>query len=189
VTHWFSKPVIPVFWDLTEADCPKLEDASLLFLQGGELAELGGKLDRLSRGNLARIPVMLHIDLLAGLNNDEAGLRYLAGLKRIEGIITVRPHAVAAARRLGLASILLVFLQDGRAVERGLHVVEQCKPDAVELVPGAAALETAAQFDQLSVPRIAGGLIRTADLARRLLASGCRAVSSSNVGLWQLNRA
>lgn len=188
VRDWLRKPVIPVFWD-AGPDESLLADASMVFLQGGELKELPARLDRLRRGATADTPVMLHLDLLAGLASDEAGLRYLAGLGGIQGIITVRSHLVAPARKLGLASILLLFLQDGRSVERGLHVIAQSRPDMVELVPGVAALETMPQFGQVPIPRIAGGLIRTADLVRRLLESGCAAVSTSNSRLWELNRS
>jgi len=187
VRTWLSKPVIPVFWDAPPDEAP-LARASLLFLQGGELSELPDRLRQLRCGPAAHVPVVLHIDLLAGLSSDEAGLRYLAGLGGIQGIITVRSHLVAPARRLGLASILLLFLPDGRSVDRALHVIEQSRPDMVELVPGVAALETADQFPQVPVPRIAGGLIRTPELVRRLLESGCAAVSSSNARLWELNR-
>jgi glycerol uptake operon antiterminator len=189
VAHWFDRPVIPVFSELGEMESSMLPHASLGFLQGGELSDLPRAVELLSQGTLVNLPIILHIDLLAGLSSDEAGLRYLAGLKRINGIITVRSHLVAAARRLGLASVLLVFLQDGRAVERGLHVIEQCKPDAVELVPGVAALQTASQFERISIPRIGGGLIRSPALVKQLLASGCRAVSSSNSDLWKMNVA
>jgi glycerol uptake operon antiterminator len=184
---WLARPVIPVFWQLGPEE-RLLAEASLLFLQGGELVELPKRVARLKQGPTAHLPVMLHIDLLAGLTSDEAGLRYLAGLDGIDGIITVRSHLVAPARRLGLASILLLFLQDGRSVDRGLHVIEQSHPDMIELVPGVAALETASQFDKLPVPRIAGGLVRRDSLVRDLLASGCAAVSTSNAGLWPLNR-
>jgi glycerol uptake operon antiterminator len=187
IRQWLSRPIIPVV-SKVDADAALAAEASLLFLQGCELADLSGILDELKSGPTARLPVMLHIDLLAGLTSDEAGLRFLAGLARIDGIITVRPHLVSAARKQGLASILLLFLQDGRAVERGLHIVEQSQPDAIELVPGAAALEVAPTFAKVAMPRIAGGLIRTADLARRLLEAGCDAVSTSTVDLWQLNR-
>jgi glycerol uptake operon antiterminator len=185
---WLAKPVIPVLWQAGPDD-HLLAEASILFLQGGELVELEATLSRLRQGPTAKTPIMLHIDLLAGLTSDEAGLRYLASLKGIDGIITVRAHMVTQARRFGLASILLLFLQDGRSVERGLHVIAQSKPDMVELVPGAAALEVAGQFEHIAPPRIAGGLVRTPVLVRRLLDSGCAAVSSSDSRLWDLNRA
>ena len=156
VRTWLRQPVIPVFWD-SPPDENLLARASLLFLQGGELAELPARREGLRRGPAAHIPLVLHIDLLAGLSSDEAGLRYLAGLGGIQGIITVRSHLVAPARRLGLASILLLFLQDGRSVDRGLHVIEQSRPDMVELVPGVAALETAGRFQRVPVPRSRAG--------------------------------
>lgn len=188
VRAWLGKPVIPVFWQTGRNDA-LLADAGMVFLQGGQLAELPDRLSRLKSGPAARVPVMLHIDLLSGLSSDEAGLQYLARLGGIDGIITVRSHLVAPARRLGLASILLLFLQDGRSLDRGLHVIEQSKPDLVELVPGVAALETARQFSGIPVPRIAGGLVRSELLVGRLLDSGCAAVSTSSAELWGLNRS
>lgn len=183
---WLSKPIIPVFWQLGPQEA-LLAHASLLFLQGGELVELPQMLARLRSGPTAHLPVMLHIDLLSGLTSDDAGLRYLADLGGVDGIITVRGHMVASARRFGLASILLLFLQDGRSVERGLHVIDQTRPDMVELVPAVAALEVADEFARVPVPRIAGGLVRTPELVRRLLAGGCAAVSTSATALWGLN--
>jgi glycerol uptake operon antiterminator len=131
---------------------------------------------------------MLHIDLLAGLANDESGLRYIATLPRINGIITTRHHLAPGARRLGLLSIVRLFLQDGRAIDRGLGVIEKSRPDAVELLPGVAAIEAAERFADLPIPRIAGGLIRTPQLVHQILASGCKAVSTTNTQLWEMNR-
>ncbi len=187
IQTWLTRPIIPVLPQIV-AEEDLRAGASLIFLQGCELADLAGTLDWLKSGTRRDVPVAVHIDLLSGLASDEAGLRYLAGLKKINGIITVRPHLVASARRLGLVAILLVFLQDSRAVERGLHITEQAQPDAIELVPGVAALEMAREFDQVAVPRIAGGLVRTAELARRLIEAGYNAVSTSNAALWQLNQ-
>ena len=61
-------------------------------------------------------------------------------------------------------------------------------PDAVELLPGVAFLQVAEKFTSSPIPVIAGGLIRTPDIARQIVAAGCRAVSTSNVKLWEQNR-
>jgi hypothetical protein len=50
-----------------------------------------------------------------------------------------------------------------------------------------AALEVADRFRDLPIPFIAGGLIRTPDIVKRILASGCTAVSTTNVKLWEMN--
>ncbi len=160
----------------------------MLFLQGGELTGLPKILHWLEASPLAGIPVVLHIDLLAGLANDEAGLRYVASFDGINGIITVRHHLVAPARRLGLACFVRLFLHDTRAVERGLQIAQSVQPDAIELLPGVAAVEVADRFRKIDIPRIAGGLVRTPQLAQRVLQSGYQAISTSDPSLWQLNR-
>jgi glycerol uptake operon antiterminator len=82
-----------------------------------------------------------------------------------------------------------MFLQDGRAVERAVSVAEKHKPDAIELLPGVAAVEAAEAFARLAVPRLAGGLIHSEAVVRRILDSGCRAISTSDRNLWRLNEA
>jgi glycerol uptake operon antiterminator len=182
-----TKPVIPYVTEGIEPHASMLGAASVIFIGGGELAELPGLTERLRRSPFGEIPVLLHIDLVNGLSNDESGLRYVAGLERIDGIITVRHHLAPAARKLGLMSVVRLFLQDGRAVERGLGVMEKSRPDAVELLPGVAYLEVADRFRGAGVPVIAGGLIRTQEIVERIRAAGCRAVSTTNVKLWEMN--
>ena len=176
---------------LTEGIDPQHEQliaaASLIMIGGGELAELPTLLERLSRPPFEKTPVLLHIDLVNGLSNDESGLRYVATLPRVNGIITVRHHLAPTARKLGLLSVVRLFLQDGRAVERGLGVIDKSKPDAVEVLPGVAFLQVAERFAHLPIPCIAGGLIRTPEIAKQIVAAGAKAVSTSNVKLWEMN--
>ncbi len=187
IAPYLTRPVIPYVTDGVEHHVELLARSSIIFIGGGELAELPLLLKRLGEPPLAERPVLLHIDLLNGLSNDESGLRYIATHERIDGIITVRHHLAPLARRLGLMSVVRLFLQDGRAVERGLGVIEKSKPDAVEILPGVAALEVADRFRDLPIPVIAGGLIRTPDIVHRILASGCSSVSTTNAKLWEMN--
>ena len=187
IARFLTKPVIPYVADGVDAHVGLMALASVIFIGGGELADLPGMMTKLSRPPLGDIPVFLHIDLVNGLSNDESGLRYVAGLERVDGVITVRHHLAPAARKLGLMSVVRLFLQDGRAVERGLGVVEKSRPDAVELLPGVAYLEVADRFRGVNIPVIAGGLIRTREIADRIRAAGCRAVSTTNIKLWEMN--
>lgn len=164
-----------------------LADASMVFVQVGELADVDETLAPFRTKPLAHLVVMLHLDLIYGLARDEAAVRFVAGLDRVDGIITVHHHLVAPARRLGLLSVVRLFLQDSRALGRGISVVEKSRPDAVELLPSVAAIEVAAAFQQVHIPRIAGGLIHNLNTVQRVLDSGCRAVSTSNRQLWQYN--
>ena len=151
------------------------------------MAELPDLLAKLARPPFEETPVLLHIDLVNGLANDESGLRYVATLDRVDGIITTRHHLAPIARKLGLMSVVRLFLQDGRAVERGLTVIDKSRPDAVELLPGVAVPVIADRFRDVPTPIIAGGLIRTPEIVRQILSCGCRAVSTTNVKLWEMN--
>jgi glycerol uptake operon antiterminator len=184
-----GKPIIPYVTEGVEKQPQLIAGASLIMLGGGELAEMPLLLARLSKPPFEKIPVLLHIDLVNGLANDESGLRYVATWKRINGIVTTRHHLSALARKLDLMCVVRLFLQDGRAVERGLSVIDKSKPDAVELLPGVAFLQVAERFAKLPIPCIAGGLIRTRETVQAILAAGCKCVSTTNVSLWEMNGA
>jgi glycerol uptake operon antiterminator len=178
--------VIPVVWD-PEANRDLLARASAVFLQGGSLGDLSRVLDAFSHPHLKHLPLFVHIDLVAGLENNEAGVEYLADFNSISGVVTVHHHLTAAARRLGMLSIVRLFLSDSRAVDRGLSVVKKSHPDAVEILPAVVAAKVAGDFADCHIPRIAGGLCRTEADVSDVLASGCRAVTSTSPDLWKLN--
>jgi glycerol uptake operon antiterminator len=183
-----GKPIIPYITDWSIPEPEELKHADVLFLSGGELADIPRVFDELDKKLPRDIPIMLHIDLINGLNNDEAGLRYVATFGRVSGIITTKHHLVRPCKKLGMYTVVRLFLQDGRAVDRGLSIIDRSKPDAVEMLPGIATTLIADDLKHISIPYIAGGLIRSEDTADRILRSGCQAVSTSNKQLWQLNR-
>ena len=189
IAPYLTRTIIPYVTEGIDQHLDLLAAASMIFIGGGELAELPGVLSKLEKPPYAKIPVLLHIDLVNGLSSDESGLRYVATLDRIDGVITVRHHLAPVARKLGLMSVVRLFLQDGRAVERGLQVIDKSRPDAIELLPGVAFLQVSDRFGGSPVPVIAGGLIRTPEIAKQIVAAGCRAVSTSNLKLWEMNRA
>ncbi len=182
----FRNKVIPVTWSPGNrvADIAR---AATVFLQGGTLQNLKLTLDQFSCPQLEHLSLFVHIDLLAGLENNEAGLEYLASFKRITGIVTVHHHLAPPARKLGLLSVVRLFLSDSRAMDRGLAVANKSQPDAIEILPAAAASKVAADFKNCRIPRIAGGLCRTEQDVAEALASGCRAVTSTSLQLWHLN--
>lgn len=184
----FKKHVIPVAWDPGK-NVDLLAQASTVFLQGGTIADLDRALTAFSTSKLEHLPLFIHIDLVSGLENNEAGIEYLASLRRLTGIVTVHHHLTNAARRAGLLTIVRLFLSDSRAVDRGLSVISKSNPDAIELLPAVVAGKVASDFAGSRIPRIAGGLCRTEADVAEVLASGCRAVTSTSATLWKLNSA
>ena len=188
ISQFLASPIIPYVTEGVDKQPALIGSASLMMIGGGELAELPELLAKLSKPPFEKQAVLLHIDLVNGLTNDESGLRYVATLGRVNGIVTTRHHLAGLAKKLNLLCVVRLFLQDGRAVERGLGVIEKSRPDAVELLPGVAFLQVAERFAGLEIPCIAGGLIRMKQTVEQILAAGCKAVSTTNVALWEMNR-
>ena len=86
IAPYLTRPVIPYVTEGIDPHANLIAASSIIFIGGGELAELPQLLKRLSEPPLAERPVLLHIDLLNGLANDESGLRYVATHERIDGI-------------------------------------------------------------------------------------------------------
>src|SRR3954468_16284755 len=149
------KHVIPVVWDPGKHGS-LIARASAVFLQGGALSDLGSAVTRFREAGLSHLPLFVHVDLVAGLENSEAGIEYLASYEHIAGIVTVHHHLTGAARRFGLLTIVRLFLSDSRAVDRGLFVVKKSRPDAIEILPACVASKVAKDFSAQAIPRIAG---------------------------------
>jgi glycerol uptake operon antiterminator len=184
----FRNRIIPVIWD-PGAHSDLLARASSVFLQGGSLGDLERVLGLFSGPKLEHLPLFVHVDLVSGLENSESGIEYLASFQRLTGVVTVHHHLTSAARRAGLLTIVRLFLSDSRAVDRGLTVVNKSHPDAVEILPAVVAAKVAGDFASCRIPRIAGGLCRTEADVNEVIASGCRAVTSTSAALWKLNPA
>lgn len=188
IERCFDRPIIPVVWDAAQ-HLELIARASTVFLQGGNLADFGQVLDRFGEPPLHHTALFVHIDLVAGLENSEAGLEFLAGFQRLSGVVTVHHHLATPARKLGLLSIVRLFLSDSRALERGLSIASKSRPDAIEILPTAVAVKVAADFQNCPIPRITGGICRTANDVRDALESGCRAVTTTKPELWRMNPA
>jgi glycerol uptake operon antiterminator len=182
-----TKRIIPYVEGGVRDSAPVLAKASMAFVQVDEMTDIPEMLAPFREKPLEHLVVMLHLDLVHGLARDEAALRYVAGFDRVDGIVTVHHHLVAPARKLGLLSVVRLFLQDTRSIGRGIGIIEKSHPDAIELLPGIAAIEVVDRFQLLHVPRIAGGLIYNLNTIQRVLDSGCRAASTSNRSLWVFN--
>jgi glycerol uptake operon antiterminator len=180
------QPVIPVVWDPSK-HLDLIGRASMVIMQGGSLADVPRALDRFAEQKLSTLPLFAHIDLISGLENSEAALEYLAEFNRFAGIVTVHHYLAKPARRLGLLSVVRLFLSDSRAVERGVAVATKSQADAIEILPAVAAVKVASDLNRCPVPRIGGGLCHTEADVREALNSGCRAVTSTRPELWELN--
>jgi glycerol uptake operon antiterminator len=129
--------------------------------------------------------VFVHIDLVAGLGKDHAGVAFLTREIGVNGIISSHSGLIAAAKADRVIAIQRLLLHDDLVLPQALHAIERAQPDIVEVLPGVVLAEVAPQLrERVTVPMLAGGFIARAEQVRAALGAGARAVTTSSQALW-----
>ena len=134
-----------------------------------------------ARGKLA----FVHIDLIAGLGKDRAGVAFLAREIGVNGIITSHSALVAAARAERVIAVQRLLLYDDLGLHSAMAALEHARPDIVEVQPAVIFPLVADQIRaRHPVPIIVGGFVTEPHQCQAALERGARAVSTSTVSLW-----
>lgn len=130
--------------------------------------------------------VILHADLIQGLKTDSYGFEFLIREIRPDGIISTRGSVITLAKKNNLLTIQRLFLLDSQALENNIKLINQVKPDYIEILPGVIPSIIEEVHEKTGIPIIAGGLIRTAEDIHLAYGGGAKAVSTSQSELWDL---
>ena len=127
----------------------------------------------------------VHIDLIAGLGKDRAGVTFLAREIGVNGIITSHSTLVAAAKAERVIAVQRLLLYDDLALPSAMAALEHARPDIVEILPGVIFPLVKDQIRaRLSLPIIVGGFVSEAAQRDAALSQGAVAISSSTSTLW-----
>lgn len=152
-------------------------DCRVVFVLYGNVANIPDIVERIDRAG--KTPVV-HIDLVDGLAAREPAIDYIRLRTTTAGIISTKGVLIKRAREVGLITIQRFFLLDSMALTNIAKQVNANQPDLIEVIPGAMPKVIRGLAQELSLPVIAGGLIRDREDAENALAAGARAISSSN---------
>ncbi len=130
--------------------------------------------------------VFIHLDMIDGLKNDEAGIEYIKEIACPFGVITTRQQSIKHAKSFSLFTILRMFIIDSKSLTTGLKNIDEFKPHAVEVMPGASSKIIKTVQKSIDVPIIAGGLIETKEEVVKTLNSGAIAISTSYERIWNI---
>ena len=134
-----------------------------------------------ARGKMA----FVHIDLIAGLGKDRAGVAFLAREIGVNGIITSHSGLVAAARAERVIAIQRLLLYDDMALPSALSALEHARPDIVEVLPGVIYPLVVDQIRaRLPLPVIVGGFVTEPGHRDAAMSRGALAISTSTSALW-----
>lgn len=180
------KPVIGALKSVEDVEEAIRHELAAVVLLRGNIFDV---IDLVERTRDQELATLIHVDLVEGIGRDAAGMRFLAQRVRISGIITTKSKLAREAKDVGLISVLRLFLLDSQAYRTGVELLRSANPDAVEMLPGLVLPHLAEEIRRdIRQPIIAGGLIRTAQEARDVLAAGAVAITTSRRELWSITK-
>src|SRR5213082_54464 len=109
-----------------------------------------------ARGKMA----FVHIDLIAGLGKDRAGIAFLARDIGVNGIITSHSGLVAAARAEKVIAVQRLLLHDDLALPAAMSASDHARADIAEVLPGVIFPLVVNEIrSRLPLPIIVGGFV------------------------------
>src|SRR2546426_354667 len=134
-----------------------------------------------ARGKMA----FVHIDLIAGLGKDRAGIAFLAREIGVNGIITSHSALVAAAKAERVIAMQRLLLHDDLALPSALAALDHARPDIVEVLPGVIfPLVVDRIRARVPLPIVVGGFMTAPEQRTAALERGAVAISTGTTSLW-----
>ena len=174
-------PVIASVKDASALDEVLASDRGVVFVLYGSVLDVADVVDRAKDAGKT---VFVDVDLLDGFSSREVVVTWIAEHTRADGVLSTKSNLVRAAKRAGLVAVQRFFLVDSFSYHQLPRVVEQAKPDAIEILPGCMPRVITWLRDDTAVPVIAGGLVCDKADVMAALGAGAVAVASSNRDVW-----
>jgi len=176
-------PIIAAVKDTAGLQRALESDCRVIFLLFGTLVNINSLVRQIKgRDKLC----FVHIDMVEGLSNREIAVDGLVSICHPDGIISTRPPQIRRAHQLGILAIQRIFLLDSLSLQSLSSQIETTCPDYVEILPGIIPGIIREITEDMEIPLIAGGLIRSKQDVIQALQAGAVAVSSSCANVWGL---
>lgn len=174
-------PVIASVKDASALDDVLASDRGVVFVLYGSVLDVADVVDR---AKAAGKTVFVDVDLLDGFAARDVVVTWIAQHTRADGVLSTKSTLVRAAKRAGLVAVQRFFLVDSFSYHQLPRVVEQARPDAIEILPGCMPRVITWLREDTDVPVIAGGLVCDKADVVAALGAGAVAVASSNRDVW-----
>ncbi|KAB2331773.1 glycerol-3-phosphate responsive antiterminator [Bacillus mesophilum] len=178
--------VIAAIKDPKSLDYFLTRDIHTAFLLMGNISVIKRYVDLLKYHNRL---VFLHLEKIPGISQDKEGLRFISKFIKPTGIVATKPSLIKIAKQEGLVAIQRLFLIDSEAVENGLKVSREIKPDALELMPGLLPGIVKDIKEETDIPIITGGLIHYRSQIQDAIEGGAMAASTGKQQLWRVYKS
>lgn len=158
-------------------------DRSVVFLLFGSVLDVDVLVKRCTDAGKT---VLVDVDLLDGFASRDVVVRWIAERTLADGVLSTKSSIVKAAKRAGLIAVQRFFLVDSFSYAQLPRLLDQAKPDAIEILPGCMPRVISWLAADVDVPIVAGGLVCDKADVVAALGAGALAVASSNRDVWSM---
>ena len=154
----------------------------IIFVLYGDIVTIPGIVSSLKKAGKM---VLVHMDLIEGLNSRDVAVDFIAENTQADGILSTKANLVKSAKSRGLLAIQRFFVLDSMAL---LNIEKQLPldyADALEILPGLMPKIIRQLSAMTDKPIIAGGLISDQEDIQSALDAGALAVSTTKLDLVQ----
>ncbi len=128
--------------------------------------------------------VLVDVDLLKGIATDEWGIEYLKDTVEVDGIISTRQSMIEIAKKMDLVTVQRVFILDSQGLTKAIASTKNSHADYIEILPAPVVFYIYDELKRFKNVLIAGGLVKTQEIAKAILNRGIIAITTSCPALW-----
>lgn len=184
--HFANQTILPAVRNMKDFEELMKRDMAYIILLETHLAQLPS-LIRFAKKHEKK--VILHADLIQGLKHDEAATQFLCQMLQPDGIISTHGAVISTAKKNHILAIQRVFLIDSHSLKTSYRVLQNSKPDYLEVLPGVLPDIIREVKSGTHTPILAGGFIRTREEIDTVLEAGATAVTTSHRELWDYRQS
>lgn len=171
-----NQSIIPVLKSLSDCEKAHVYNCEYVILMDVHLSQLQHACEYLKQYNKK---IIIHLDLIKGLKSDEYSVDYVIRELKVDGVISVKSSIIEKVKKLKRIAIQRIFLIDTQSYLKSVELLQQTKPDYIELLPGYSFKMISRVLKELDTKIIAGGLIETEDEYKMALKSGATAITTT----------
>lgn len=176
-----SNPIICAIKDDNGLELSLQSESNVIFVLYGDVCTISEIVEKVHEAGKI---VIVHIDLINGLSGKDVSVDFIKKNTEADGIISTKVNLIKRAKELQLYTVHRIFLIDSMAFENIDKQYSSCKPDFLEVLPGAMPKVIKRICENKNINIIAGGLINDKEDVLAVLSAGAMSVSSSNSNVW-----
>jgi len=174
--------LIPAVKSTEELERVLAGDRKLVFVLFGDIVSIADIIARLKGSGKT---VLVHLDLIEGLNSRDVAVDFLVRNTQADGILSTKASLIKYAKSRGLLTVQRFFVLDSMAllnIEKQFPLIDA---DAIEILPGLMPKIIRRLSGLVDKPIIAGGLISDTEDVQAALDAGAAAISTTKIDLVQ----